>query len=404
MKVLVFAHRLELGGTQTNAIELTAAMRDQYGHDVVMFATPGPALELAREHSLRVVEAPDATFHPSLARMRALARVVREHRPDLVHVWDWPQCFDAYFGVHLVHGVPMLATMMGMTVESFVPRNLPATLGTRALQAQASLVRKGPVALLEPPVDVTANAPGAVDPREFLARHGLGPDRLNVVVVTRLEQWLKLESLLRAMDAVAELAPTHRLRLVIVGEGSAQARVAQRARQVNDSLGAQAVVLTGPLVDPRPAYAAADIMLGMGGSALRSLAFAKPLVVLGEQGFSEPFTPETAGDFLWQGFYGKGDGQLSAARLVRQLRPLLSDPDLRARLGQFGRQVVVDTYALDVGAARLDELYRDVAVSRPSRAAAAYEGARLVGYLVAGRALSTGARRRIQTVMRGRFA
>ena len=38
MKILVFAHHLELGGTQTNAIELAAAVRDRHGHDVALFA------------------------------------------------------------------------------------------------------------------------------------------------------------------------------------------------------------------------------------------------------------------------------------------------------------------------------------------------------------------------------
>ena len=297
----------------------------------------------------------------------------------------------------------MLTTMMGMTVESFVPRTLPATLGTRALQAQASLVRKGTVALLEPPVDVTANAPGAIDPHDFILSHGLDDDRLNVVVVTRLEQWLKLESLLRAMDAVAKLAPTHRLRLVVVGEGSARDQVEARARRVNGIVGDRVVVLTGPLLDPRPAYATADVMLGMGGSALRSLAFGKPLIVLGEHGFSETFTPETADRFLWQGFYGLGDGDGSSARLVGQLRPLLEDAPLRARLGAFGREVVVGRYALDVSAVRLNELYHDVAGSRPSRPAAAVEGLRMLGYLAARRAVPAGTRQHLRNLRR-RFA
>src|SRR5215467_3327752 len=40
MKILVFAHSMEVGGSQTNAIELSATLRDTYGHDVVLFATP----------------------------------------------------------------------------------------------------------------------------------------------------------------------------------------------------------------------------------------------------------------------------------------------------------------------------------------------------------------------------
>ena len=47
MKILVFSHELEIGGTQTNAIELSAALRDRFGHDVALFA--GPKVEYVRE-------------------------------------------------------------------------------------------------------------------------------------------------------------------------------------------------------------------------------------------------------------------------------------------------------------------------------------------------------------------
>ena len=76
VKILVFAHRLEVGGTQVNAIELSATLRDRHGHDVVLVATPGPMLAVAQEKKLRYIPAPDASVHPSLARGRALRRAI----------------------------------------------------------------------------------------------------------------------------------------------------------------------------------------------------------------------------------------------------------------------------------------------------------------------------------------
>ena len=96
MKILVFAHRLELGGTQVNAIELAAALRDLHGHQVVLFATPGPMVKLVNEKGLRLLPAPDARLHPSPGRMHALRAAVRQERPDRIHVWDWWQCLEAF--------------------------------------------------------------------------------------------------------------------------------------------------------------------------------------------------------------------------------------------------------------------------------------------------------------------
>lgn len=399
MKVLVFAHRLELGGTQVNAIELAATARDKFGQDVVLFAEPGPAAALAEQRGLRLIPAPAAEEHPSPRVMRALRAVVRAERPDLIHAWDWPQCFDAYYGEHLVFDVPLLCTVMGMTVPSFIPRALPTTFGTRELAEQARRTRSGPVDLLEPPVDIEHNAPGVVDDGPFRERFTVDSGRFTLAVVSRLVEWLKLESLLRGIAAVDLLAKEQPVQLIVVGEGTAAARVAERAAEVNDRHGAQVVLLTGGLVDPRPAYQAADLMLGMGGSALRSLAFGKPLVVLGEQGFSLPFDQSTVDYFRQHGYYGLGDGDQRPGRLADQIRPLVTDAARRAELGAFGREFVVNEYGLQPAAERLVALYGRVVAARRSRLTMAAEGGRTAA-LLAARKVPAPVRDRVRSALR----
>jgi hypothetical protein len=93
--------------------------------------------------------------------------------------------------------------------------------------------------------------------------------------------------------------------------------------------------LTGEMADPSPAYAAADVIIGQAGSALGGMAFAKPLAVIGEEGFSELLTPESTPALLRQGWYGLVSRSLGtgvpALRLA--LECLLSSPELRRELG-----------------------------------------------------------------------
>jgi hypothetical protein len=102
-------------------------------------------------------------------------------------------------------------------------------------------------------------------------------------------------------------------------------------------------------------------MLGMGGSALRALAFAKPLVVQGERGFWSLLTAQTQPVFLRQGWYGVGsdvDGRAAGAvRLAGILRPLLADPGTRAGLGRLGRDLVVDRFSLQAAADLQERVY-----------------------------------------------
>jgi len=376
MKILVFAHWLEVGGTQVNAIELSALLRDAHGHEVVYFATPGPMLQLVEEKRLRFQPAPAAGFHPSPGRMRALVDMIRRERPDVLHVWDWWQCLDAYYVAPLMMRVPMVVTDMSMSICRMLPKALPTTFGTPELVDQARATGRPRLELILPPVDVARNAPGSVDPAPFRELHGVKDGDLTLVTVSRLSNWMKSEGLRRTVDAIRTLGRELPLRLVIVGDGEARPELERLARNANSELGRDAIVLAGALLDPRPAYAAADILVGMGGSALRGMAFGKPVLIVGEQGFSAPFTPDTAASFYYRGMYGVGAGGPGNARLVEDIRGLAEHPGRLPALGEFSRKFVVEHFALETVGASLERFLRAAVAEPPRLHVAAADGLR----------------------------
>ena len=191
---------------------------------------------------------------------------------------------------------------------------------------------------------------------------------------------MKGESLLRTVDVIRSLGRDLPLRLVVVGDGTARANLERLADEINAELGRTAVLLTGQLLDPRPAYAAADIVVGMGGSALRGMAFGKPVVIVGERGFSAVLTPETAEFFLYNGIYGRGDGSPSNARLVADIRQLAEYPNQLQALGQFARQFVLQHFSLETVSARLrGVLLRNAVAEMPPLRIAVADKARTAG-------------------------
>jgi glycosyltransferase involved in cell wall biosynthesis len=365
MKILVFAHHLEVGGTQVNAIELAAALRDFHGFDVVLFATPGPMVKLVEDKGLRFLPAPDARRHPSFARMKALREAVRQERPDLIHVWDWWGCLDTYYAVHLSMRVPMLVSDMMMSLTRILPKGLPTTFGTPEIVDRARAAGRQRVQLLLPPVDVERNAPTAVDPEPFRVRYGIKDGDITIVTVSRLASWLKSESLIRTVDAVRTLGRDLPVRLMIVGDGTERVKLERLADKVNRELKRRAVILTGALLDPRPAYAAANVVVGMGGSALRGMAFGKPVVVVGERAFSAPFTPETESFFYYKGICGLGDGSPGNERLVADIRAFAERLEQLPALGKFSRQFVVRHFSLNTISAQLAEFCLCAAAEAP---------------------------------------
>ncbi|MCP2031551.1 glycosyltransferase involved in cell wall biosynthesis [Okibacterium sp. HSC-33S16] len=390
MKVVVYPHDLALGGSQLNAIELAGAVQST-GNSAVIVGRPGALVSRIRDLGLEFIEVPPPGRRPSPSIARFLARLVDDRGIDVIHGYEWPPTLEAVMASKLNPAVSVVSTVMSMAVAPFIPKTVPLIVGTEQIRAAEIGFGRSSVDTLEPPVDLTFNAPGLELNREgFKAKWGIDDHRHTVVAVSRLAHELKLEGLLSAMDGIAFVNETIPVRLVIVGDGPARAVVRDRAHSINSQHGAGTIVLVGELDDPRVAYDIADVTLGMGGSALRALAFNKPLIVQGEQGFWKLLTPESLAGFLWTGWYGTGVAVDQGARaLANILSPLLLDAELRNRLGAFGRQTVEQRFSLEQASIRQLDIYRAAMASKIDPTTATFHeaaaGVRYASYYAAKR-------------------
>jgi glycosyltransferase involved in cell wall biosynthesis len=391
LRVLIGLEGMALGGCPINALDLGRTLRAR-GHHVSVFAIEEDVrvslLPYAERCGFAVTRLPAATgIVPLSRRIHALAE---RQSADVVHVfapWLGPAATVA-----TATGGRRTAVVTNWTMANvdYTPRRTPLILGTAALQREAQARHGSPVWLLEPPVDVELDRPDPAAGQAFRAEVGLAADETAVVVVSRLDAD-KAEGIRYAIRTVARLDRPG-LRLVVVGDGNAAAELRQEAAAANRALGRPAVVLAGARADPHPAYAAADVALGMGGSALRALAHGAPLVVLGEHGFARVFEPATVDYFYEAGFFGTTAEPDPVGHLAGVLAGL--DADRRRVLGPYGLAEVRGRFGLAVGAGRLEEIYRAGLAAVPGPVARGTAGA-----YVLGRALGHQARR---AVRRGR--
>lgn len=358
LRILIGLNRLWLAGAELNAVDLATKFRER-GHHVVIVGQDEDdraMVEFAQHRGLavRVLDR-----GPNWSLIRPLESIVKEERIQLIHMYYSRLTLAALLGPYRRWGTPVVRTEYGPgNVAAFYSSHL--IVGTEECAQAMPPWFDAPVSVIEPPVDTLQDRHDAVDVDGFLAHHHIDVDRPCVALVSRLDRLDKLEGVLRSIDACAALESPG-VTLVIVGSGDALSDVRQAADRVNDRLGRRAVVLTGKLHDPRPAYAAADVVVGMGGSALRAMAFEKPVVILGANGFALPFEPATAEYFFWHGFYGRGPMYDLTAALSR----ILSDPALKVSLGQFGRRTVETRYSLDLAYRNLEGIYRTAVRNRP---------------------------------------
>ena len=219
MRILVYPHAMEIGGSQINAVQLAGAVRDR-GHDVLVLSEPGPVVDRVHGLGLEHVEIPLKRRRPSPEVIRTLIRTVQQRQIDVVHGYEWPPVLEGVFGPRLRLRTPVVGTVMSMSVVPFFPRTVPLIVGTEQIRAAAVAAGHTRVTLLEPPVDTESDNPG-INGVEFRRTHGILADEVLVAMVCRMVPDLKLEGLLACCDAVGELARAgHRVRLLLVGMGS----------------------------------------------------------------------------------------------------------------------------------------------------------------------------------------
>lgn len=222
MRVLVYPHTMEIGGSQLNAIEIAAAVRDR-GHEVMVVSRPGPLVETVRRLGLvHVPLDPRSRRRPSPRAAAQLTRLVKHYQLDVVHGYEWPPTLEAFAGPRLQLGLPVVSTVLSAIVAPFLPHSIPLIVASEELRCRELEVGRPWVTVLEPPVDTRANAPG-YDPGPFRSELGLDAAVPLVVVVCRLVPELKLEGLLAACDAIGELAASGvSAQLAVVGDGRAR--------------------------------------------------------------------------------------------------------------------------------------------------------------------------------------
>jgi glycosyltransferase involved in cell wall biosynthesis len=365
MRILVYPHELAMGGSQINALELAGAVRD-LGHEVVVFATDGVLREKVRDLRLDFVEAPPRKHAVDPMTIRRLTETVKERNIDLVHSYEWFPCVDVAFGPALFCKTPAVMTVMSMDVPDFLPRHMPLIVGTHALAAQETRKRNG-VHVVEPPVDTSHHRP--VNMQESRRQLRIPSERLVISIVGRLTTDLeKLEGVLAAIVVVDRLAHELPVTLVVAGGGEGLSQVQAAAEDVNQKHGCEVVRVQGNVTDPRPVYDAADVVLGMGSSALRGMAYGKPLVVQGTAGFWRLSHPTTEKQFLQDGWFGLGAGGNGADELERILRVLAADATLRSTLSCYGRRLVEERFSLEQAARRLISIYANASSNgQPAR-------------------------------------
>lgn len=386
MRVTHVITRLIVGGAQENTIASVFGLRDKPALEADLIS--GPTLGPEGSLEPRLTACPGLlTILPELVRpvdpwkdwlaCRRLAELFRARRPDIVHTHSGKagvlgRLAAARAGVptivHTIHG-PSFGPFQGW-FANWLFRSAERRVGkltTHFVVVADAMKHQYLAAGIGRPGQYTKILSGfALEP--FLAaandlgvraRFGLSAQDIVVGKIARLFKLKGHDDLLDVAPGLVRACP--RLKFLLVGDGQWRARLAQRAR----ALGVERHFVFAGLVPPETIPALLGIMdivvhlsrrEGLARALPQALAAARPIVACDCDGAQEVCLDNETGFLL-----APGDMAGLSERILR----LAQDAALRRRLGERGRQLVQERFALQRMVDDLYALYLRLAARRP---------------------------------------
>jgi glycosyltransferase involved in cell wall biosynthesis len=381
LRIAYLPARLSPGGAERQMLALAERLpRDRFEVEFLSLSGSGVYDERATAAGLRIrtvgqAPAPNGRLPARLwhrgSKAFRYAAAARTANYDIVDAWLYPADVLAAL-MRPITRTPVVITgrrnvdpqqffgPLERTVASLVGRLTDVVVANSAAVASNAInaggvssekiriIRNGVV--VRPPVSAA---------ERLVRRRALGIDDLNDVVIGCVANYSPVKRHDLLIEAFAALQDRRQMvRLVLVGEGPLRSALERRIRE----LGLEARVrLHGSEVDPEPLYAAFDIVVqassreGLPNALLEAGGAGRALVATDAGG---------SGEIVLDGRTGLLIPVEDRAALVSALYGLVSDPDLRDRLGLAAREHVVATFGMDRFVAEFAQLYEEQAASK----------------------------------------
>ncbi len=360
MRVAHIITRLILGGAQENTLLTCEGLIERFGDDVLLVTGPaigpeGSLVERAQAHGvpLEMVPSLRRAIHPlhDAAAYRALKRVLREFKPDVVHTHSAKAgilgraaatALDVPAVVHTVHGAPFYP-YQGRAVRQFY--RLCEHWAAKRCHAMISVADAMTTLMVDagvaPPEKFTTVYSG-MDVEPFLAaetnrpqaRAALGYDDSHIVIgkVARLFHLKGHEYVIQAASSVVERHPN--ARFLFIGDGILRDSLERQIERAGLRDYFQFTGLVPPsripeLISAMDIAVHASLREGLARVLPQALISGVPVVSYDIDGAREVVIPDETGYLL---------PPKSIDEMATALNALIGDEALRYRLGQEGRR------------------------------------------------------------------
>lgn len=303
-----------------------------------------------------------------------LKRLIREHNVDIVHARSRAPAWSAYWAANAT-GVPFVTTFHGTynekgpfkrTYNSVMARGRPVIAISefiRGLVRERYGVPDDQIVTIPRGADISVFAEEAVGNERTISlanSWGLIDDARAVVLMPgRLTRWKGGESVIEAAAILKEMRGSDFL-VLLVGDDSDGAFLAQLERKVDDTGTDDVVRLTGGTSDMAAAYKISSVVVSasiepeaFGRVIVEAQAMSRPVIATNHGGARETVVHGESG---W--LYPPGDATILAQTIHQALD---MDPSERAHMGLAGRARIHSAYTVSAMQRATLNVYEQVA-------------------------------------------
>ena len=318
MKILIATDSMGIGGAETHVFTLINELR-KTGNKITLISSGGVYEKILQKSGIRCVFAP--LNKRDAISLRKCLRILKDemHLVDIVHTHTRFTSFLAK-AIRGKSSYPRIVATAHLNFPLF-------PFGTFAFWGDSTLAVSEDIrgyldksyGIKSEDVILTKNA---VD----ISLYKKSKRERNVIIHTsRIDKGRALTSLLLADAARDILWKNKSWRIVIVGDGNLYKSLCKKARDTNEYLGFEGVILTGARSDIPTLLSYASIFIGVSRSAIEGMACGLPCILSGDEGYGGIVDNDNFDLLSRTNFCARGLEQATKDLIIKDLNALNSD-------------------------------------------------------------------------------
>lgn len=348
IRVLMLIDALNIGGTETHVLNITKQLIEM-GIYVVIATSGGPMEAVFNSYGIKIIKVPFEGDYISNKKkngmVKFLKNIVDSEKITVIHSHLFAS-MQLASELYRTYKIPYVVTIHGL----FYPNDI---LFSSCIKASNVIAVSTPVKdMLDKKLGNRIKNKVIVIPNGISSdiiktsdynrdvRDELGiPQKGKILCYCSRLDWNKTDAARVFLFSFSQLlAKFPNLHAIIIGDGTGKESIEKEAQIINDMAKGNVVHLVGAKANVIPYYLRSSVVIGTGRVALEAMMCQKPVIAIGNQGYTGIVTEKNKA-LQWKMYFGDHAAieKPNVSKLVDDITVLMSDAEMRKVLGEWGR-------------------------------------------------------------------